>query len=154
MKQKMVRFSEDIDDEIKKINPNPLNKNPMNIFPFSFIMKNNCEEVMFFAKNVSSSEFEKDLQEAKNFAEELSGKKIVQQKWDMFGFLGKGYFNECLGEYFEQIAWYLQEKKGYISCQIKDNLTYVIRTENTEERKEEKIIIEKKLTSVMNRVLF
>ncbi len=70
-------------------------------------------------KKVNTEEFEKDLVEAKKFAESLMGKEIKSGEY-----LGKGYKVECLPEFYEQILWYLTEKLGYIHCCYDEDAYY------------------------------
>jgi len=70
-------------------------------------------------KKISGEDFEKDLVEAKRFAESLIGKIVESGE-----FLGKGYRVECLPEFYEQILWYLTEKLGYIYCNYDEDVYY------------------------------
>ncbi len=72
-------------------------------------------------KNAEREEFEKDLIEARNFAESLIGKNTERGDY-----LGKGYSVECLPEYYEQVIWFLVEKKGYAECDFDENVNYSI----------------------------
>lgn len=71
------------------------------------------------SKAVEFQQFEKDLIEAKTFAERLKGKLIEKGQY-----LGKGYRVECLPAFFEQIVWYLVEKLGYKYCHYDANIHY------------------------------
>ena len=75
-------------------------------------------------KEIERKEFEKDLIEAKKFAESLMGKKIKEGNY-----LGEGYSIECLPEYYEQIIWFLINKKNYTECHLDDNISYQIGDE-------------------------
>ncbi len=90
-----------------------------------------CGEV-YLGKDVNQAQFEKDLREAKEFAKSLLGKIVKQGEY-----LGKGYSVECLPEFYEQVAWFLTNKKGYIRCSLNDSEYSV------EDFHEEKIIIER-----------
>ena len=71
-------------------------------------------------KNVSVKEFEKDLKEARNFAESLIGIEVERD------YLGKGYAVECLPEFYRQIIWFLINKKGYLECEYNYLMSYDI----------------------------
>jgi len=73
------------------------------------------------AKDVTKEQFEKDLIEARDFAESLKGKEIKE-----VSSLGKGYSTECLPEFYAQIIWFLTEKKGYSDCQYDESEEYYI----------------------------
>jgi hypothetical protein len=70
---------------------------------------------------VSKEGFEKDILEAKEFAEKLKGVEIKEGE-----FLGKGYNVKCLPEFYQQIIWFLIEKKGYQECQFDSKLSYIV----------------------------
>ena len=72
-------------------------------------------------KNVIPEEFEKDITEAKKFAQSLLGRKIQHGSY-----LGKGYSVECLPEYYSQIIWFLIEKKRYVECSRDEHIEYYI----------------------------
>jgi len=74
---------------------------------------------ILIGKAVDVQQFEKDVAEAKQFAEGLRGKKIEKGEY-----LGKGYRVECLPEFYEQILWYLVEKLGYQYCDYDDDAYY------------------------------
>jgi len=73
------------------------------------------------SKNVKAEEFEKDLIEAKDFALSLRDKKISEGNY-----LGKGYRVECLGEYYEQIIWFLVNKKEYTEIYYDQDIGYKV----------------------------
>lgn len=82
-----------------------------------------CEgdhEETFVGKNIDKDQFERGLIKAKEFAESLIGKEVKND------YLGKGYFVECLPEYYEQIIWFLTDKMGYIKCYFDKNISYRI----------------------------
>lgn len=81
------------------------------IFKLQYDWYEGEHEEMLIGKAVEIQQFEKDVIEAKNFAEDLKGKVIEKGQY-----LGKGYRVECLPAFFEQIAWYLVEKLGYQYC--------------------------------------
>jgi len=92
-----------------------------NIFKIEYTWYEEDYGKTLLCKNVERKEFEKDLIEAKNFAESLIGKKIKRADY-----LGKGYSVECLPEYYEQIIWFLIEKKGYSECIFDKDIIYSI----------------------------
>ena len=75
-------------------------------------------EETFLAKDVDIETFEKDLIEAKNFAQNLIEKEVEHD------YLGKGYSVACLPEYYEQIIWYLTTKLDYSISNIEEDLVY------------------------------
>ena len=93
-------------------------ENTFNIFKIEFYWYEDDHEETFLGKGVEREEFEKDLKEARDFAQSLRGKEVSKGEY-----LGKGYITECLPEYYEQIVWFLKEKKGYTICYF-DNDTY------------------------------
>ena len=95
--------------------------NELNIFKIAYQWYEGEHEETLLGKNVSEKEFEKDLTEAKNFAEGLIGIEIKEGSY-----LGKGYKVDCLPEYYDQILWFLTEKKGYMSCNRDENVTYCV----------------------------
>lgn len=98
----------------------------MNIFKIEYTWyEGDCGEC-FLAKDVDRKYFEKDLIEARDFAESLKGIEINRSEY-----LGKGYSVECLPEFFRQICWFLTEKKGYIECYINDDTPYFIDDDYT-----------------------
>ncbi|MDP2749371.1 MAG: hypothetical protein Q8O89_00895 [Nanoarchaeota archaeon] len=76
---------------------------------------------MFLAKDVEQKQFEKDLVAARVFAEKLKGKKV-----ENYDYLGKGYSLECLPQYYNQLIWYLTNKKGYVECLIDKQVSYEV----------------------------
>jgi hypothetical protein len=72
-------------------------------------------------KEVTQGRFEQDLLEAREFAISLKGNKIRDGPY-----LGKGYSVECLPEFYEQIIWFLIEKKGYADCHIRTDTEYEV----------------------------
>jgi len=105
----------------------------MEIFKISYTWYEGEYEETYLGKDVNKKEFEKDIAEARKFAQNLVGKKA-----DKGEYLGKGYEVECLPEYYNQIIWFLINKKGYIDCAIDDSEYYV------GDEMEHKIIIERK----------
>lgn len=110
--------------------------NDFNIFKIEYDWYEGEHGEILIGKKVSIEEFEKDLIEAKRFAEGLKGKEV---KGD---YLGKGYSVECLPEFYEQILWYLTSNKGYIYCDYDHKISYSIR--DSDEKKISVIRIEKK----------
>ncbi len=70
---------------------------------------------------VPKEKFEKDILEAKEFAEKLKEVEIKEGE-----FLGKGYRVKCLPEFYQQIIWFLIEKKGYQECRFDSKVSYVV----------------------------
>ncbi len=93
----------------------------MNIFKIEYHWHEGEYEDTLLGKNVEREEFEKDIINAKEFAESLIGKKIEEGEY-----LGKGYRIDCLPEYYEQIIWFLTEKLGYIICHIDEDIDYTV----------------------------
>ncbi len=95
--------------------------NEMNLFKISYDWYEGEHSETLLAKNVSSDVFETDLLQAKVFAESLLGNEI-----EGGNYLGKGYAVECLPEYYEQITWFLKEKKGYAVCSVDEQVEYLV----------------------------
>ena len=91
----------------------------VNLYKIEYSWYEDEHEETLLAKNVERKEFEKDLIEARNFAKSLIGKEIKEDNY-----LGKGYAVECLPEFYDQIIWFLTEKKGYIECYFDKDITY------------------------------
>ena len=86
----------------------------------------NCEKQFSVPRmrshsGIDKKKFEKDLIDAKKFAISLIGNEIKNKDY-----LGKGYSIECLPEFYEQIIWFLINKKGYIECYFDENTKYNI----------------------------
>jgi len=92
-----------------------------NIFKIEYRWYEGEHEECLLIKDVDIKEFEKDLLEAKHFADKLKGIKIKEGNY-----LGKGYNVECLPEFYAQIIWFLIEKKGYKECYLNENISYII----------------------------
>jgi len=86
----------------------------------------------YLGKDINKFEFEEDLKEALIFAKGLIGKKIEDNDY-----LGEGYRIECLPEFYNQIIWFLINKKGYAECSI-DESEYCVDDDS-----DEKILINK-----------
>ena len=89
-----------------------------------------CEgdhEEILLGKEVERDEFEKDLVAAKDFAISLLGKELKEGDY-----LGKGYHLDCLPEYYEQIIWFLINKKGYIAVSYDSDISYKIVDSNSD----------------------
>ncbi|MEK6948230.1 MAG: hypothetical protein AABX19_03210 [Nanoarchaeota archaeon] len=93
----------------------------MNIFKIEYNWYEGEHEEILLAKDTEREQFEKDLLEAKKFAEKLKGNEIKDGEY-----LGKGYRIECLPEFFEQIIFFLKEKKQYIECSFNSDISYFI----------------------------
>jgi len=92
-----------------------------NIFKVEYDWVEDDHGEIIVGKRVEIAEFEKDLTEAKKFAESLIGKEVVDHNY-----LGKGYSVECLPEFYEQIIWYLTDKLGYTVCEYDLDIAYRI----------------------------
>jgi len=90
-----------------------------NLFKIEYNWYEGDHEETILGKNVEGVEFEKDLVEAKDFANKLIGTGVKNGDY-----LGKGYSTECLPEYYKQIKWFLIEKKGYIECYSDEGIIY------------------------------
>lgn len=93
----------------------------INIFKLFYQWYEDDSGETFLGKEVAEEDFEKDLLEAKDFAESLKGIEIKDGDY-----LGKGYSVECLPEYYQQIIWFLTEKKGYLICNIAKDVEYFV----------------------------
>lgn len=108
----------------------------MNLFKLTYTWYEGEYEEIYLGKEVGQEEFEKDLKNARDFAESLIGKEVKEGGW-----LGKGYKVDCLPEYYETIIWFLINKRGYVECEIVDSeysiddlLNKKIRVYKTEEK--------------------
>ena len=90
-------------------------------------------------KQVTEEEFEKDITEARKFAQSLLGKEIEEGSY-----LGKGYSVACLPEYYHQIIWFLVEKKRYMECSSDKDVEYYVEDGSTENP----IAVEKKVKKI------
>ena len=100
----------------------------LNSFKLEYYWYEDEHEETILIKDVKREEFEKDLLEAKQFAEKIKGIKIKEGKY-----LGKGYNIECLPEFYEQIIWFLKEKKKYKECQFNVDISYIIDDDSNKE---------------------
>lgn len=110
----------------------------LNIFKISYQWYEDDHKEILLGKNISANYFEKDLIEAKKFAESLIGRAIKEGIY-----LGKGYRVDCLPEYYEQIIWFLTKKKGDIICNIDNDTEYFIDDDITK-----KIGIKKRMQKI------
>lgn len=93
----------------------------MNIFKIEYYWHEGEHQETLLGKDVEIDEFEKDIIKAKEFAENLIGKKIKEGEY-----LGKGYAVQCLPEYYEQIIWFLTKKIGYTICYFDQDIYYAV----------------------------
>ena len=100
----------------------------LNIFKVEYYWYEGEHEETLLIKDIKKEEFEKDLLEAKKFAEKLKGIEIKEGEY-----LGKGYKIECLPEFYEQIIWFLTEKKAYKECQLNEDISYIIDDDSNKE---------------------
>jgi len=98
-----------------------------NIFKIEYYWYEGEHEETFLGKDVNKDEFEKDLLEARNFAEKLKGVEIKEGEY-----FGRGYRVECLPEFYNQIIWFLINKKEYKECQLNEDISYAIDDSNKE----------------------
>ncbi len=123
---------------LKRKKERRLQKNKMNIFKIEYYWYEGEHEEILLAKDVEKGHFENDLSEAKKFAEKLKGREIKDGEY-----LGKGYRVECLPEFYKQIIFFLKEKKGYIECDLNNNIAYLIDDDSNKKiniTKSEKVI--------------
>ncbi|MEK6921675.1 MAG: hypothetical protein AABX82_07345 [Nanoarchaeota archaeon] len=110
----------------------------LTIFNISYDWYEGDHDEVLLAKAVESQEFETDLTEARKFAESLKGKEIHEGSY-----LGKGYSVECLPQFYEQIIWFLTEKKSYAICSMDEDTKYIIDDGSNKKieirKKEEKV---------------
>ena len=99
-----------------------------NIFKVEYYWHEGEHEECLLIKDVEIEEFEKDLLEAKDFAKKLKGIEIKEGEY-----LGKGYRTECLPEFYNQIIWFLKEKKEYKECQLNEDIEYIIDDNSNKE---------------------
>tara|TARA_Y100000310_G_C20086521_1_gene536290 strand:- start:18 stop:374 length:357 start_codon:yes stop_codon:yes gene_type:complete len=93
----------------------------LNIFKVEYDWYEGEHSEVLVGKNVNQEDFEKDLLKARDFAENLKGKKVESGET-----LGKCYRVECLPEFYEQILWYLCEKLSYVYCCYDENICYSV----------------------------
>jgi len=91
-----------------------------NVFKIEYFWFEGEHKAVLLAKTIDQKGFEKDLLNAKKFAEKLKGIKV---KGDS---LGKGYVVECLPEYFDQIVWFLTNKCNYIKLFFDTRISYLV----------------------------
>ncbi|MDD5133575.1 MAG: hypothetical protein PHD81_00565 [Candidatus Nanoarchaeia archaeon] len=120
-----------------------MNKKNLNIFKIEYDWHEGEHEETLLTKEIEREGFEKDLVEAKKFAESLISKKEIKTGEKR---LGKGYYMGCTPEYYEQIIWFLINKKGYIECYFDKGVTYFIGDETN--KKIEVIKSEKEIKQI------
>lgn len=91
------------------------------------------------AKDTTKEQFEKDLVEARDFAESVKGKEL-----ETGSFLGKGYSIECLPQFYAQIIWFLVKKKGYSECQYDEDEEYYVDDDS-----QKKIGVQKRVKKIV-----
>jgi hypothetical protein len=91
----------------------------LNIFKVRYEWYDGDSGETLLAREATKEQFEKDLSQAKEFAENLKG--IADGP-----ILGSGYSTECLPEYYSKIIWFLLEKKGYSECQYNESVDYYV----------------------------
>lgn len=109
-----------------------------NLFKVSYEWYEEDNKEVLLGKSASKEDFEKDLSEARDFAEKLIGIEIKEGSY-----LGKGYSVECLPEYYEQIIWFLTEKRGYVECYNDKDVEYFIEDDGSS-----KIYIRKRVQKI------
>ncbi|MBU0535805.1 MAG: hypothetical protein KKE20_02485 [Nanoarchaeota archaeon] len=97
----------------------------LKIFKIEYSWYEGEHDETLIGKDVNQQSFEKDLLEARRFAESLIGKEAEYSDYP-----GKGYSVECLPAYYEQIIWYLTTKLGYICCSFDECIEYDISDYN------------------------
>ena len=108
-----------------------------NIFKIEYYWYEGEHKETLLAKEIEPEKFEEDLIEANKFAESLIGIEIKD-----YDYLGKGYTVECLPQFYEQIVWFLINKKGYVLCSFDKNTFF--RVEDSSNNKKISIIKLKK----------
>lgn len=114
----------------------------MQIFKINYTWYEGEYEETYLGKDIDKIQFERDIKEAKDFAKSLLGKEIEKEDY-----LGKGYHTECLPEFYNQIIWFLVNKKNYTECFL-DNSKYSIEDDHSKEIFVEKIEQEIKRTAI------
>lgn len=114
-----------------------------NIFKIEYDWYEGEHEEILLAKEIEPEKFAEDLIEARKFAESLIGIEIKD-----YDYLGKGYSVGCLPEFYNQIIWFLTNKKGYSLCYLDKDTSfrvedgdnnkkiYIIKLKNKIERSE------------------
>ncbi len=100
----------------------------LNIFKVEYYWYEEEHEETILIKDVKPEEFEADLLEAKRFAEKIKGTEIKEGEY-----LGKGYKIECLPEFYEQVIWFLTEKKQYKIGLLNEEISYIIKDGSNKE---------------------
>ncbi len=114
----------------------------MRIFNIKYIWYDGDEGQTYLAKLVDKPQFEKDMKEATIFVESLIGHKVEGD------YIGKGYEVECLPEFYEQIIFFLINKKGYVECDNEDSEYFIGDLDS-----EKKITVERVSTELRRKVL-
>ncbi|MDD3175713.1 MAG: hypothetical protein PHU51_04510 [Candidatus Nanoarchaeia archaeon] len=92
----------------------------MNIFRIKYTWYEGEEEESLLAKDITEEEFEKDLIQAKNYAQSLIGLEDDETAIDK-------YSVDCLPNYYAKIIWYLINKLYYFDCAFDKRKTYFIK---------------------------
>lgn len=104
----------------------------MQIFKITYTWHEGEFQETYLGKDIGKQEFESDIAESKEFAKSLLGIEIEKGEY-----LGRGDHVECLPEFYNQIIWFLTNKKGYVDCFLDDSEYSVDDDSN------KKIIVEK-----------
>lgn len=94
----------------------------MNIFKINFFWWEDYGKNLL-AKDVTIDEFEKDLIQAKNYAQSLIGFEDDENAIEK-------YSVECLPEYYDKIIWFLTKKLNYFLCNFDKDKTYYVEEDD------------------------
>ena len=113
----------------------------LRIFKIQYDWYEEEHEEFLLGKEVEKEEFEKDLIEARIFAENLPEKEEENHE----EFLGKCYNIKCLPEMYRQIVWYLTDKRGYTEYSFDEDIKY-----NISDSGDKEITLTKRETEIKN----
>jgi len=100
----------------------------MQLYKISYDYYEGEHEEILLAKDVETEQFDKDIIEAKDYAQSRIGLKYKKSEYM------KPYNVEYLPEFYQTIADYLQEQKGYIEIHTNDDIHYEVDDSGTQEK--------------------
>ena len=92
----------------------------MQLYKISYDYYEGEHEETLLAKDVDKEQFDKDIMEAKDYAQSLIGLKYKKSNFSV------PYSVEYLPEFYNKIVDYLETQKGYVEIHTNDDVCYEI----------------------------
>jgi len=100
----------------------------MQLYKISYDYYEGEHEETLLAKDVDKEQFDKDIMEAKDYAQSLIGLKYKKSNFSV------PYSVECLPEFYNKIVDYLETQKGYVEIHTNDDIHYEVQDSGTQEK--------------------